>query len=61
MKKKNNLQNIYNLFCIIKVLKTQDPLDAFKIALKKSMRDSIFNITKDILSKSMNNVYNINM
>ena len=59
--KKNNLQNIYNLFCIIKVLKTQDPLDAFKIALKKSMRDSIFNITKDILSKSMNNVYNINM
>ena len=59
--KKNNLQNIYNLFCIIKVLKTQDPLDAFKLALKKSMRDSIFNITKDILSKSMNNVYNINM
>ena len=59
--KKNNLKNIYNLFCIIKVLSTQDPLEAFKLALKKSMRDSIFNITRDLLSQSMNNVYNINM
>ena len=59
--KKNNLENIYNLFCIIKVLSTQDPLEAFKLALKKSMRDSIFNITRDLLSQSMNNVYNINM
>ena len=61
IEKKNNLKNIYNLFCIIKVLSTQDPLDAFKTALKKSMRDSIFNITRDLLSQSMNNVYNINM
>ena len=59
--KKNNLQNIYNLFCIIKVLSTQDPIEAFKLALKKSMRDSIFNITRDLLSQNMNNVYNINM
>ena len=59
--KKNNLKNIYNLFCIIKVLSTQDPIEAFKISLKKSMRDSIFNITKDLLSQNMNNVYNINM
>ena len=28
--KKNNLKNIYNLFCIIKVLSTQDPMEAFK-------------------------------
>ena len=59
--KKSNLKNIYNLFCTIKVLSTQDPLEAFKLALKKSMRDSIFNITRDLLSQSMNNVYNINM
>ena len=59
--KKKNLQNIYNLFCIIKVLSTQDPIEAFKISLKKSMRDSIFNITKNLLSQNMNNVYNINM
>ena len=59
--KKNNLKNIYNLFCIIKVLSTQDPIEAFKISLKKSMRDSIFNITKNLLSQNMNNVYNINM
>ena len=59
--KKNNLKNIYNLFCIIKVLSTQDPIEAFKISLKKSMRDSIFNITKDLLSQNMTNVYNINM
>ena len=59
--KKNNLKNIYNLFCIIKVLSTQDPMEAFKISLKKSMRDSIFNITKNLLSQNMNNVYNINM
>ena len=59
--KKNNLKNIYNLFCTIKVLSTQDPLESFKLALKKSMRDSIFNITRDLLSQSMNNVYNINM
>ena len=58
---KKNLINIYNLFCTIKVLSKQDPIEAFKLALKKSMRDSLFNIIKDILSQNMNNVYNINM
>ena len=57
----NDLGNIYNLFCTIKVLSSQDPLEAFKIALKKSMRDSIFFISKDIISKSVNNIYNINV
>ena len=59
--KKNDLQSIYNLFCTIKVLSSQDPIEAFKIALKKSMRDTIFNISKDIITQNLNNVYNINM
>lgn len=59
--KKNDLQSIYNLFCTIKVLSSQDPVEAFKIALKKSMRDTIFNISKDIITQNLNNVYNINV
>ena len=59
--KQNDLQNIYNLFCIIKVLSSQDPIEAFKIALKKSMRDSIFSISKEIITQNVNNVYNINI
>ena len=59
--KQNDLQNIYYLFCIIKVLSSQDPMEAFKIALKKSMRDSIFTISKNIISQNVNNVYNINV
>ena len=59
--KQNDLQNIYYLFCIIKVLSSQDPMEAFKIALKKSMRDTIFNTAKNIISQNINNVYNINV
>ena len=59
--KQNDLQNIYYLFCIIKVLSSQDPMEAFKIALKKSMRDTIFNSAKNIISQNINNVYNINV
>ena len=59
--KQNELQDIYNLFCTIKVLSTQDPIEAFKIALKKSMRDSILSLSKDIISQNLNNVYNINV
>ena len=59
--KQNDLQNIYNLFCIIKVLSSQDPIEAFKLALKKSMRDSIFCISRDTISQNVNNVYNINI
>ena len=59
--KQNNLQNIYNLFCIIKVLSSQDPIEAFKLALKKSMRDSIFFISRDAISQNVNNVFNINI
>ena len=61
IEKKNDLQSIYNLFCTIKVLSSQDPSEAFKIALKKSMRDSIFVLSKDIISQNVNNVYNINV
>ena len=59
--KQNDLQNIYNLFCTIKVLSSQDPLEAFKIALKKSMRDTILSQSKEIISQNLNNVYNINV
>ena len=59
--KQNELQDVYNLFCTIKVLSTQDPIEAFKIALKKSMRDSILSLSKDIISQNLNNVYNINV
>ena len=59
--RQNDLQSIYNLFCIIKVLSTQDPIEAFKLALKKSMRDSIFFTCRDIISQNVNNVYNINV
>ena len=59
--KQNDLQNIYNLFCIIKVLSSQDPIEAFKLVLKKSMRDSIFFISRDTISQNINNVYNINI
>ena len=59
--KQNDLQNIYNLFCTIKVLSSQDPIESFKIALKKSMRDSILSLSKDIISQNLNNVYNINV
>ena len=59
--KQNDLQGIYDLFCTIKVLSSQDPIEAFKIALKKSMRDSIFKISKDTISQNINNVYNINV
>ena len=61
VEKQNNLENIYKLFCTIKVLSTQDPIEAFKIALKKSMRDSIFTISRNIISQNLNNVYNINV
>ena len=61
VEKQNDLQNIYNLFCIIKVLSSQDPIEAFKIALKKSMRDTIFSISKEIITQNVNNVYNINI
>ena len=59
--KQNDLQNIYNLFCTIKVLSSQDPIEAFKIALKRSMRDSILSLSKKLISENLNNVYNINV
>ena len=59
--KQNDLESVYNLFCTIKVLSSQDPFEAFKIALKKSMRDSIFTISRDIICQYVNNVYNINI
>ena len=59
--KQNDLQNIYNLFRTIKVLSSQDPIEAFKIALKRSMRDSILSLSKNIISQNLNNVYNINV
>ena len=59
--KQNDLESIYNLFYTIKVLSSQDPFEAFKIALKKSMRDTIFTISRDIISQYVNNVYNINI
>ena len=59
--KQNDLENIYNLFCTIKVLSSQDPIETFKLSLKKSMRDSILSLSKDIISQNLNNVYNINV
>ena len=58
--KKTDLQNIYNLFCKIKVLSTQNPLEAFKFALRKSMRDSIFHFAKDVISPNTN-IYSIDI
>ena len=52
--KKTDLQNIYNLFCKIKVLSTQNPLEAFKFALRKSMRDSIFYLAKNVIISNVN-------
>ena len=58
--KKTDLQNIYILFCKIKVLSTQNPLEAFKFALRKSMRDSIFHFAKNIISPNTN-IYTIDI